>query len=348
MGIKSFTLSIIMILVSVLFWGYLFLFFSSVSLSHLGYLVFIWTVYLSTFLLFSILEGNKKFIYLILVLSGVGFFTFFFSREKTIFIPYLIGMLIFILLTILAAELILREKEQRLKISLKKIWKRGLPPFIAGLSLMISLVYYFNPLVKLQEEEIKIPPEVFGFILKPTAGIVGKIIPFYGPEMTIDETLASSLMLQNKGVKSNGIPLNLINKINSNSLEKLDINQLLQDQEIKKFIQEQVKTESVDQKLLAEQRRNLSQSLGIELKGDETMEVILASVINAQLARLIKPYAQIVSLGIVIVLFFVLKFVGNFLSIFSLIISHFIFYFLRLIKVVKIEQEMKSAQVIKF
>jgi len=348
--IKHLILAFLMFLATILFWGYLSLFFTSVSSLYLAYLALSWLGFLIIFLLLAILINNKKIIYLCLIISLGCFFLFFpfFSTQEIITGSYIIGLLLFLLCLIVGTELMFLEKEERLTLRLKKIWKRGLPWAITGIALMISLVYYFNPLVNINQEKLEIPTEIFSFILKPASGIMGKMIPFYDPEMTIDETLASGMVLQGQGVKSQDIPLDLINKIDFNNLDEININELLNDPEIKSFLKEQVSEGGIDQSLLSEQRKQLSETLGVELRGNETMEIVLANLVNSKLGEFVGPYSREISFGVAVALFFILKLVGKFFALLAIIITQIIFSILRVFKVIRIEQEMKPGEVVKF
>ncbi len=346
--IKHLILALFMFLATILFWGYLSLFFKSASLSHLVYLILSWLLLLIFLLLFSVLIKRRNLIFLTYILGLASFFLFFPFSQELVVGSYLIGLLLFLLCLIIGTELMLLEKEQRLMLRLKKIWKRGLPWAITGIALMIALVYYFNPLVNINQEKIEIPTEVFSFILKPASGIVGKMIPFYDPEMTIDETLASNMVLQGQGLALQEIPLDLIDKIDFENLEDIDINKLLKDPEVKSFLKEQAKEGGVDQSLLAEQRKQLSASLGVELKGDETMEVILANLVNSKLGEFVGPYSREISFGIAVALFFVLQLVGKLFALLAVIITQVVFSILHVCKIVKIEEKMKPGEVIKF
>ncbi len=346
--IKHLILALFMFLATVLFWGYLSLFFKSVSGAHLGYLALSWLIFLIIFLLLSVLIKSRNIIYACFIISLGCFFLFFPFSQELVVGSYLVGLLFFLLCLVIGTELMLLEKEQRLILCLRKIWKRGLPWAIAGIALMIALVYYFNPLININQEKIEIPAEVFSFILKPASGIVGKMIPFYDPEMTIDETLASNMVLQGQGPAPQEIPLNLIDKIDFENLENIDINELLNDPEIKSFLKEQVKEGGIDQALLAEQRKQLSETLGVELKGDETMEIILANLVNSKLDEFVGPHAREISFGIAVALFFVLQLVGKLFAILAIMIAQIVFAILRVCRVLRIEEEMKPGEVIKF
>ncbi|MDD5172633.1 MAG: hypothetical protein PHG59_00605, partial [Patescibacteria group bacterium] len=305
-----------------------------------------WLVFLIFFLLFCLLINNRNVIYLTLIISVSFFFFFFLPKEQTIFCLYLTGALIFLLLIVIGAELMLKEKEQRLKISLRKTWKRGLPLIITALSLIIALVYYFNPLIRIGQEKIEIPTKFFGLILKPTSGLVSRIIPFYDPEMTVDQILSAALVLQGgEGISSQDIPADLLEKISPGE-NGFDVNILLQDPEIMSLVQQA--GQGIDENLLAEQRKQLSESLGVKLAGDETMDVVLANIVNTRINSFVGPNTRVISLAIAIALFFLLKLVGKLLGIVAVILSRMIFSLLRIFKIAKIQQEMKLGEVIKF
>ncbi|MBL7141612.1 hypothetical protein ISS21_00735 [Patescibacteria group bacterium] len=346
--IKHLILALFMFLATILFWGYLSLFFKSVSGAHLGYLALGWLVFLIIFSLLNVLIKSRNLIYACFIISLGCFFLFFPFSPELVAGSYLVGLLLFLLCLVIGTELMLLEKKQRLILCLRKIWKRGLPWAITGIALMIALVYYFNPLININQEKIEIPTEVFSFILKPASGIVTKMIPFYDPEMTIDETLASNMVLQGQGSTPQEIPLNLIDKIDFENLEDININELLNDPEVKSFLKEQVKEGGVDQTLLAEQRKQLSETLGVELKGDETMEVILANLVNSRLGEFVGPYSREISFGIAIALFFVLRLIGKLFAMLAIMIAQVVFAILHVCKIVRIEEEMKPGEVIKF
>ncbi len=347
--IKPLIFALLMLIATILFWWCLSLFFTTTSLPHLIYLVSSALILLIVFLLFSVLVESRNVVYLTFILSLGGFFLFFSPSEELTMGIYIIGLLLFLLVLVIGYGLMSREKDQRLKLSLKKIWKRGLPFAITGIALIVSLVYYFNPLLNLSQEKIEIPTQVFSFLLKPASGIVSKILPFYDPEMTIDETLASGLILQGEGpqLQVEDVPADLLEKIDFSNLENLDINELLKDPAVKDFLKEQV-SQGDTADLVAEQRKQLSQSLGVELKGDETMEVVLANLVNSKLDEFVGPYAKEISLGITVALFLILKLVGKLFGLLAMILSRILFSILLLFKTVRIEEEMRPGEVIKW
>ncbi len=349
MRIKNLFFSFLVIFAALFFWGTTALFFTNASLLFLFYLTLSWFIFLTLVLLFIPLINSRNLIYSSFILSGAGFFLFFRDFSGESFFYYLIGILFFILCLVISTELMLKEKSERLKFSLRRIWRRGIWWLITGMALIIALVYYFNPLLDVNQQEIKIPQDFFGLILKPASSVVGKIIPFYEPEMTIDQTLASNMLLSgNKNMSFSGLPPELINRIEINNFENINIGQLLEDPAIKSFIQEQTSQDKINPQLLAEQREQLSQTLGIELKGDETMEAVLANLVNSKINEFIGPNAEEISLGITVALFFALQLFGRILSILAKILGQIIFSLLLIFKIVFLKDKMRAGQVIEF
>jgi len=340
MKIKHIILGLVAILFSIFFWGYLSLFFLAPSSIHFLYLVISWLGFFTFYLVLTLLINSRNLIYGCLLAFAAAFFIFF-NQPADVILYYLLGALLFILFSVISVELILNEKENRLKLSFKKIWKRGLSCFITALALVIALVYYFNPLMAINQKRIEIPSEFFGFILRPVAGMVGKVIPFYDPKMTVDETLASSLIIQGK----TNIDINDISK--NVDLENFDINDVLKNSLAKKIIQEQgVKFNNQD--AIIKERENLSNSLKIDLTGEETMEEILANLVNSKFSQFIGPYHREISIGIAITLFFILQLIGKILSFLAIILARIIFWLLMIFKAVKIEEKQKISEVIEF
>jgi hypothetical protein len=165
--------------------------------------------------------------------------------------------------------------------------------------------------------------------------------------MTIDETISATLLTQGQGLSSKDIPAELIDKINLKDLPNINISELLTDPSVRAFLKQQSQKGNLSA-LISEQRSQLSQALSLEIKGDETMGDVLTEIINLRLGEVLKVNSSIISLVIVALLFFVLKFVGRILGIIILILTRLIFYFLLFLKVIKVETEMKPCEIIKF
>jgi len=347
--IKILLLALIMFVIIVLFWYYLSLFFHSTSSSRLLCLGIVWLIFLAFSLLFLVLIQNRNTVYLTYVLGLGSFFLFFVRFEKLTVGVYAICLLIFLILIIIGYERISKEKNERLKLSLKKIWKRGLPFLTLGLSLVIAVVYYFNPLLRISQEKIEIPPQVFSLIIRPFSGTVSKMLPFYDPKMTIDEMLTAGTMFKGETSFSlEDISPELIQEFGNLDFENLDIDQLLKDPRVGDLLRQGIgqQTEEVDASFLKNQRAGLEESLGVSLEGDETFDLVLAKIVNSKISEFVGPYAKEVSLGIAVVLFLILRFLSGILSFVIIILAHLIFSLLLLFKIVQKGRIMKEGETI--
>ena len=294
---KIFILCILMFVVIVLFWWQLSLFFvKQANLTHLILSGVGWFMFLSMTLLFLVLIDNKNVVYTTFFLSFLFFFAFFRFFNNIPFSAYTITLLLFFALLVFAHGRILKEKKHRLKLSLYMIWKRGLPYIIWGLALIISVVYYFNPLLKIDQKEIQIPSKVFSIVFAPSQKILGIIMPFYKSDMTIDQMIGAN--------------------------QFIDTNQ--------------------------QRRGQLAESIGVGLQGNETIDIVLARLVNSKIKEFVGPYAKEISFGIAFALFLGLKVIGEIFSFIAIILSKIIFSLLLFFKVIKKEQIMKKTDVIKF
>ncbi|MCF7906925.1 hypothetical protein K9K85_01425 [Patescibacteria group bacterium] len=142
--------------IMILFSWALSLLFSSPTLSYLWRWGLSYFCLLSLISLFFFLNKNRSLVYSVIGLLAIVPF-FFFSWQKVYF---LIGLLIFALLAI-GYECVHRERKQRVKISLRKSFRPALIFSILAFSLLLATVYYFNPLVIIDQETVKVSSETF-------------------------------------------------------------------------------------------------------------------------------------------------------------------------------------------
>jgi len=145
--------------------------FQGCGLNKNNSLIFIFTftfllgVYLLSLYLFSF--SSFVLISLICIAPFFAFFNFNFY--------YLGGLILFLIFSGLAYYLIQKEKRERIDQSkLKKILKRGGGLVVLGFCLIIGLVYYFNPLLNVNQEEISISEERLSSFIEP---LIPLIIP---------------------------------------------------------------------------------------------------------------------------------------------------------------------------
>lgn len=344
--IKQIILGVLIISSTAFFWWRLRVLFVSkqITWQYLLYSSLAYVFCLGFFLLLCLLSNNRRITYLASFLTSITFFIFF---KFNYF--YLIGIVFFNLLLILGYEMIKREQNDRIRARLKNFWKRGIPFIVIGFSLIISLVYYFNPLLKISQDKININPQVVGWIIKPFGGMFSKFIPFYDPDMTVDQLISSQSMLSGEQLRPSSLPPELLEIIDINQIKEMGVGDLLKDSQFGDLLKDQLGSSinKVDQSWLALQRNEFGKTLGIQLNGNEKMEDILVKIINSRMGEFIGPYASGISIGIAVTLFFVVRLASKFvIGLLAMIFAQILFWILEIIGFVKIEKVPKEAEVV--
>ncbi|MGC9048800.1 MAG: hypothetical protein ACP5IX_01080 [Patescibacteria group bacterium] len=324
---------------------------ATIQIFNLIYFGISFLLFLIFLLLFYILSENRGAVYLTIFLLTLCFIFIYLWQMgiKSFNFYFLVLMFIFLILLIAAYELINLEKEDRLKLSLGRIWKRSLSLIIISLTLFICLIYYFHPLLKISQEKIELPPQLIKWLMKPMAGVFSKMLPFYNPEMTIDEMLAIGILTSDQKNLIQLLGPEILSKIPQEKLITGDFNELLKDPQIKALIEQQLIKESknINQRLVTQERNEFARSLGIKLSGKETMDEVLSKLINSKLKEFIGPYYKYISLGIVVILFFLLKFIFDLVGLIAVIFAQLFFTILRAVKIVEIVKVTKEGEAIK-
>jgi len=317
---------------------------ASFNVQHLIHFVAAWLIFLTLSLLFFPIIDDYGIVYLAIFVASGCFFIFF----KSSYI-YLMSILVFILLLLLAYKLMHREARFYLIVALRRYWSRGLPFITTAIALIVALVCYFNPLIKFDQGGISIPPKTISLLMQPLAGIFKSVIPFYDPQMTIDEMLTISLLMKGQGVQPGNFSPDFLKNINLEEFKKGGIEGLMKNPEAVNVLKEELSKQAgaIPPKVLAEERNQLTKPLGITLKGDETIDKIIAELINAKVGKFISPYAKQISIGIAVILFFVIKLIAAIFGIVAALLAHLLFYILKLCRVIRIEKVMKEAEAIK-
>ncbi len=188
-SLKYFIFSSLILLIFILFFGNLSLFFIYPSLIYLGRLGIIYLISLTFISLFFFLMDNRYFVYLTLLLSAFSFLIFF-SFSK---IYFLTGSLV-LLLWIVGYEYSRRDREERTKLSLGKSCFKGLSFVILAISLLLAVIYYFNPLLTINQQILEIPPETF----KPLVGLLNEVFLNSSP---VDLSQTGLIGLENQGIE---------------------------------------------------------------------------------------------------------------------------------------------------
>lgn len=358
--VKALIFTLLTLVAGVFFWQQILNIFSihggeieNIQVSDLIFLGIGLLVFLVFFLTLFILTENRGTVYLVVFLLNLIFALLYF--QKFGFSPlnyyFLVSLLISLILLMIAYELMGIEKEDRLKLSVGRIWKRGLPMVIIALSLIISVIYYSHPFFKFTKDKIELPPQIMKWVMKPMGGIFTKVLPFYDPKMTIDEMLASSLAIggEGGGIDISSLDPEILSKIPAEKLMTMDTEELMNDPAVKALIIQQItqKSKSVDPRLVAQQREDFAKSLGIKLTGKETMDEVMNKLVNVRFGEFIGPYYQWVSIGITVALFFLLKFIFSLVGIIAIISAQIFFALLKLVKVVEIVLVTKEGEALK-
>lgn len=351
--VKVVIFALVMFLVTVFLWWQLSLFLTKgfADVSHLAYIGIGWLLFLAFSSAFLFLVEKRNIVFATFIFGIESFFLFFVGGEKLTLGMYGIITFVFLLLIIIAYERMLGEKQERVTMILRKIFKRGLPILVLGLSLIIAVTYYFNPLLKLGQQEIKIPSEVFRMLLKPASGLISGILPFYDENMTIDEILTTGSLLEGGGTSSlslDQISPELLQSIDAGNLEGLDINELLNNPEIGTLVREQLiqQARQMPASVLAQQKKALEETLGVTIEGSETFDILIARVVNDKLKEFVSPRAKEISVGIAVALFFVLRLLGKLFSFLIIIFARMIVSFLLLLNIAEKKEITKQGETI--
>jgi len=188
-SLKHFVFCFLILLVIILFFWRLSLFFICPSLIYLGRLGIIYLIFLALIALFFFLMDNRYLVYTVLFLSAFSFLIFF-SFNKI----YLFAGFLALLLLVAGYEYSRREKEQRIKVSFEKSCFKGLSFVVLAISLLLSVIYYFNPLLTIDQQSIKVPPRTF----KPLVVLLNEM---FSSSLPAGLSQAGLVNLENQGVE---------------------------------------------------------------------------------------------------------------------------------------------------
>lgn len=150
---------------------------------------------LLVFLSLNCLLTRSKVILLITLIFVLISFLFTFGVN----LNYLIALFAALLLFVFGFSRSINEKQNRIKIQISKILRKGLPLVLTGLSLMIAVVYYSSPLALRGQDEIKIPRPLFDAISQSVINIVGgqdfssQLGQPVGDSLIVDEEISDML-----------------------------------------------------------------------------------------------------------------------------------------------------------
>ena len=188
-SLKYFVFSFLILLMFILFFWRLTLFFIYPSLIHLGELGIIYLIFLALISLFFFLMDNRYFVYSTLLLSSFSFLIFFSFNDI-----YLLSGLLALILLIIGYEYSRHERKERIKLSLRKSCFKGLSFVILAVSLLLAVIYYFNPLLTIDQQVLEIPPETF----RPIVDLSNEILL---DSLPVGLSQAGLINLENQGIE---------------------------------------------------------------------------------------------------------------------------------------------------
>lgn len=335
--IKSFLLAFLLILISALFWKGL----ADIYLhKNLSVSSFIWfgvslVLFVIFFLLFSLLVDYKITFVIIYVLSLLTFFIFF-PINNYLFI----GLAVVLLAMILSRVLIQKERNERLKISLRSVFRAGLPWMMTILALFIGFLGYLYPLTPTDKNEINLPPEILNLFVKPLTRTLSKTLPMLDEKTTIDEALALNITTQNIDLTS--LTPELIAQLKGKNIKDLNPTELLKNPAIAEILKKQAAR--VSSATLTQQRNDLAKTLGISLTGKETISDVINKIINAKIKDFVGPAIGVLPIISAVLTFFVLRLIFIPFGWIIILLALLIFQLLRAFRFVKIEKVMKEGE----
>lgn len=235
-----------------------------------------------------------------------------------------------------------KERKNRLRFSLHLVLKSGTSLVLTYFALFIALVSYFYPLIKIDEKGINLPPKVLEFVLQPLIKNLSGTLPFFDPEMTIDEMLSLEGMTERFDPAS--LPSDILEKFKGEDIKQINPQEVLKDPAVIEFLRSEVQkvSKKIDPKILAGQRSEMAKNLGIELRGDEKMVDIINKLANEKLKGIVGPRIKYFPIISAVLSFFLLRIIFIPFSWLVLTVSFVIFQFFLLFRIVWKEKVIKE------
>lgn len=227
-----------------------------------------------------------------------------------------------------------------IKIEFHSAVTRGASSLITCFAVLFAFAAYFHPF---NISELQISPKMFSFANSVLTPIMQSQFPFYEKDMILDDLIA--LMIASSGgvdLKSVKLPKEAQTLIFSklSELGSLDAQSVMQDPEIQKSIfPELVASVKKNQKNeIAKQRAEFSKRFGVELKGDEKLDELMAKIINSYIAKYAVSYEKFIPEATAVATFLGIKSLGFFLNRFSVLFAWILYRILRSVGVIRMEE----------
>jgi hypothetical protein len=210
------------------------------------------------------------------------------------------------LLAVFAGYRMRSEYASSITFSTSKTLKAGLPVYFTALSLVVTLFYYHEIIVRNDTAEDVIPRAAVDLSLRALSGAISDLrgLPQADSLMTVDEFIAQTLENQ---AKEHGVPAAAINK-----------------KEVAR--------------LVAEQRNELAQRYGIRVQGGERLTDVLHRTITAKVEELLGPYTRFLPFLSALAFFFALRTLSFPLYFLVVVLTYALICVLRAATIVKSEK----------
>lgn len=123
----------------------------------------------------SLLINKRIILFSAFVLGLLSFFILF--REQVEALYYFIVLVLVFISLIIYQKRVKHEEKARIKLHFWRIFKKGLPLVFTFVCILVSLAYYFSPLLGEGKVKFEIPRSLFNVILKPIEGLIQTKLP---------------------------------------------------------------------------------------------------------------------------------------------------------------------------
>lgn len=330
--VKIFAFAVLWIISAILFWQslakiYLEKDLKADSFAWLGGWLLVFLVF---FLIFSFLVEKKEIFLLICSIVLLIFFLFFPFHDYS-----LIGLIILFLVFVISRALMQKERNERLKISLLPVFKRGLKLTLFFLAIFFAFLSYLYPLIKINEREISLPPKILEWILKPLNSSLSKTLSFFDKKTTINEIIAINTIIEKPNFLSSSPEI--LKKIQGK-----DLKEIFKNQEIAEILKKESK--KINPQIIEREKNELAKSLGIEINGNEEIGEVINKLVNKQLQNALGPYLKYLPLILAVFVFVSLEIIFIPFSWLVILVTLFIFQILLIFRLVKVEKVMKEGE----
>lgn len=299
----------------------------------------IWLVFIVFFLamvffsLFVILSNNPKMIYAIVIIASIPSVILAKEQMFTMFITWFVAALLFVL----AVKRIKKEQQSRVSVEVSMMLRRGIPIIGMALSILIASGFYFSLVEKqklsiVPKIEIEIPHWVTLKILKIARFIIpAEELVWIQTGITVDEYVEKTVK-ENRFILK-GRDQDLFNEITSQREIALPSDDEFSDSNKNIFVENG--------------RKVLSDQLGIELRGDEQMDLVINELLQRRVNEFLNGEtagAELLPVGAALTMYILLQSIVWFLGFVIFWTAAGLFTILVKLKMINIKKELKDVE----